>query len=167
MARNLIKESSKVSAGEYRIKPSTVGDFSISFTSPDLIPRAMKSYISKTNKLFYENLEDMSLSENIYEIAAQISYNFVAIHPFPDFNGRMSRLILTMVLNVFGIPFPIILRGDKKGKKRYSKSLKMANKNNIIPFASLIAMRTAETFQELDNKFKHNDLPSILHFLNE
>lgn len=84
-------------------------------------------------------------------IAAAISHEFVAIHPFPDFNGRVSRLLLAAALFAASVPFAVTLRGDKRGQAaRYRQALRRADNGNIEPFAGLIARRVVETFQEID-----------------
>ncbi len=161
IAKQLLPEDAKVKAGEYRIDIRTVGDFEVVFPSPELIPDCMKKFIEDANALFFSYFSD---NVNIFEVAARISYDFVRIHPFPDFNGRLSRLLLAMVLHAYGLPFAITLRGDKKGRHRYFISLQRANNHKIIPYAALIAMRVAETFQEIDENIIRANYPSILSF---
>lgn len=161
MAPGLLPKDAKVGAGEYRIDERMVGDFGIAFPSPELVPECMEKFIRDANSLI---LSAWKNEKNIFEVAALISHEFVRIHPFPDFNGRVSRLILMIVLMANGVPFAVTLRGDKKGRNRYLSSLRKANKHHITPYAALIAMRVSELFREIDDNIYLAGLPSILSF---
>ncbi len=162
MANGLIHKSAGVAAGEYRIDNRIVGDLDVIFPAPELIPNCMEQFLSRANSLIQPLWVN---SENLFEVAAMVSHEFVRIHPFPDFNGRLSRLILTIILNTFGVPFPVTLRGDKKGRHRYLSSLRKANKAHLKPYITLIAMRVSQSFMEIDENLRLEGLPSILTFL--
>ncbi len=161
IAEGLLPADAGVAAGEYRVDSRMFGEHEIVFPSPELIPECMREFVAKANSQFLSHfIEDTNMFENV----AVITYDFVRIHPFPDFNGRLSRLLLVMILQAYKVPFAVTLRGDKKGRDRYFKSLKRANGGNIAPYAALIAMRVAETFQEIDQNLALAGLPSILTF---
>jgi len=162
LARGLIDKDAGVPAGEYRIDNRIVRDLDVIFPSPELIPECMHQFISRANSLIDSLCEN---PQNLFEVAARVSHEFVRIHPFPDFNGRLSRLLLTVILNTFGVPFPVTLRGDKKGRHRYLSSLRKANKSHLKPYITLIAMRVAESFMEIDANLSLAGLPSVLTFL--
>jgi Fic family protein len=113
----------------------------------------MTRFIERSN-----NRVEQVLSGNREEfvmVAAEVSYNFVRIHPFPDFNGRMSRLLLTMALRAFGVPFSLALRGSNtKSRHRYFFALQRADTGDLKPYATLIAMRLVESFQEIDENLR-------------
>lgn len=50
---------------------------------------------------------------NPVELAALVHLKFVTIHPFPDGNGRISRLMMNFVLNKKGYPMLNILYKDR------------------------------------------------------
>lgn len=162
IARGLLPKDANVEAGEYRIDERMVGDFGVTFPSHELVPKCMEKFIKDANSLILSNWNG---EQDTFKVAALISHEFVKIHPFPDFNGRISRLILMIVLMANGIPFAVTLRGDKRGRSRYLSSLRKANKHHITPYAALIAMRVAELFTEIDDNIILAGLPSILSFL--
>ena len=55
-------------------------------------------------------------SENLHPVAAaaKLHYNLVAIHPFPDFNGRTARLAMNLSLVQNGYPTILIQPGAEK-----------------------------------------------------
>lgn len=106
LAKGLIPKDAKVNAGEYRVDSRMVGNYEVIFPSPELLPECMNRFIKKANSLIRSALR---AEINLFEVAAIISHGFVRIHPFPDFNGRISRIILMIVLMAFGVPFPVTL----------------------------------------------------------
>jgi len=159
LAYSLMSQDANVEAGEYRIDIRNVGSWEMIFPGPALIQSCMTSFISRANSILNDSLRG---GVNKYEAAARISYEFVEIHPFPDFNGRLSRILMNMVLMTNFCPFPISLRGNSKEKHRYFIALKRANHGDIVSLASLIAMYVVRTFEELDRHFELAGLDSIL-----
>lgn len=80
--------------------------------------------------------------------AAKASHKFTVIHPYSDGNGRISRLLMNLVL--VGRGFPIIyLKADKTGRHRYITALRRADRGNYLPLASLICRSLNEVYRKL------------------
>ncbi len=146
MADGLLPKDAGVSAGEYRIDERGVGDYTVKFPSPSLVPKCMEQWIAETNRII-EDVRESKIS--VYDAAAIISYKFVWIHPFPDFNGRMSRLLMNWVILVSGKPIAVDLRGQSDDKHKYITSLKHANRGNFKSLAALIARRRSQILLNL------------------
>jgi fido (protein-threonine AMPylation protein) len=168
IAGGLLPSDAGVPAGEYRIDNRSVG-WDIAFPGPDLVPASMKAFISTSQKAtewtfgLPDHVFDAQAlaSDRLFDAAAQVSYDFVRIHPFPDFNGRLSRVTMNMVFQSCGC-IPISIRGHKKGRRRYFSALKRANRGDIKPLAALIAIRVAETYGEIDDNLTRAGQPTIL-----
>ena len=88
-------------------------------------------------KNFYADLTWKGKELNLIELAAWTHAEFVKIHPFPDGNGRTSRLIMNYQLMASGFPAISI---DKENRLDYFTTLEAyAVDGNLAPFADMIA----------------------------
>lgn len=95
-------------------------------------PNEMYSQI----KYFYYELQNKTEIDPV-ELAAWTHAEFVRIHPFPDVNGRTSRLIMNYQLMSAGF-LPINIRTENR--IRYYDALdKYASEHDLQPFAELVA----------------------------
>ncbi len=95
-------------------------------------PNEMYSQI----KYFYVEMQE-KIGIDPIELAAWTHAEFVRIHPFPDGNGRTSRLIMNYQLMRAGL-LPINIRTENR--IRYYDCLdKYAVECDLLPFAELVA----------------------------
>lgn len=88
-------------------------------------------------KNFYADLTWKGRELNLIELAAWTHAEFVKIHPFPDGNGRTSRLIMNYQLMANGFP-PISIA--KENRLSYFNTLEAyAVEGKLSPFADMIA----------------------------
>lgn len=73
---------------------------------------------------------------HIIDKLAAIHAAFERIHPFPDGNGRVGRLVLTLLLVRSGYP-PAVINKDERAK--YLKVLRRADEGDSGPLAELLA----------------------------
>lgn len=100
-------------------------------------------------KDFYSDLEWKGNQLNLIEFAAWTHAEFVRIHPFPDSNGRTSRLIMNYQLLANGFPAVSIAKEDRL---EYFKTLETyAVEGNLTPFADMVAQLVE---QQLDRYLK-------------
>lgn len=91
----------------------------------------------KQIKNFYADLSLKKKEFNEIEFAAWTHAEFVKIHPFPDGNGRTSRLIMNYQLMLSGFPAISI---SKDNRILYFNALEdYAVNNNLALFADMIA----------------------------
>lgn len=96
-------------------------------------------------KNFYADLTWKSKELNLIELAAWTHAEFMKIHPFPDGNGRTSRLIMNYQLMASGFP---AIDVKKENRLEYFNTLEAyAVEDNLTPFAELIG---ALAGQQLD-----------------
>jgi Fic family protein len=114
-----------VNAGQYRTTPAFAG--SHAFPPADTVRSSLLDLIHRYNK------DSTSDDVDPFVLAAQLSYDFVAIHPFEDGNGRMCRLLLNMALLTHGVPFCSALgfaSGRKRAKSHYFQCIRSAQNRN-------------------------------------
>lgn len=100
-------------------------------------------------KDFYSDLEWKGNQLNLIEFAAWTHAEFVRIHPFPDGNGRTSRLIMNYQLLANGFPAVSIAKEDRL---EYFNTLETyAVEGNLTPFADMVAQLVE---QQLDRYLK-------------
>lgn len=91
-------------------------------------------------KDFYADLTWKGKQLNLIELAAWTHAEFVKIHPFPDGNGRTSRLIMNYQLMANGFP-PVSIA--KENRLDYFNTLEAyAMEGNLAPFADMVAELT-------------------------
>ena len=79
------------------------------------------------------------------EQAARIHHQLVYIHPYPNGNGRFSRLISDRYLKACKYPFPnwpIDLNQDGEARKKYLAALKNADVGHYEPLVHYMASYT-------------------------
>jgi len=74
--------------------------------------------------------------------AAWLHHRFVAIHPFRDGNGRVSRLLMAYAYVLRGLPPPVIRAAEREA---YIDALEAADGGNLRPFTEELAFRAAPT----------------------
>ncbi len=78
--------------------------------------------------------------------AAEIHYNFVAIHPFSDGNGRTARLLMNYHLLRQGYPHTIIEVGERA---EYLSALEEANAGRCERFATFVLRSVERSIRRL------------------
>lgn len=125
----------EANAGVYRKVRIKISGSAYTFPAPDELEPLMQSFIEK-----YGGPSTM----HPVEWAAKVHKEFVFIHPFIDGNGRVSRLLLNLVLLQHGFELaiiPPILRRD------YFNCLEKAHTDDR-PFIDFIARAVKESQQD-------------------
>ena len=73
---------------------------------------------------------------HVIELAALLHHKLANIHPFWDGNGRVSRLVMNILILEAGYPLGVILKNDRK---RYYRVLAEADKGDFRPICEFIA----------------------------
>ncbi len=133
--------------GKFRTISVHVGNPDVYFPVPSAVPSLMKEYCRQFPAIF-----PGATKYDPIMAAAIVSHRFVSIHPYADGNGRVSRLLMNLVLwDHFP---PVYLKADKKGRHRYGQAIHRADRGNIKPLATLIALSIIELYEKLLNALK-------------
>jgi len=109
---------------------------------PDLLPMPC-SVVASELRSWVEHANDHAwLSEcHPIERLAQLHAQFERIHPFPDGNGRVGRLVLSALLVQDRYPPAIVYKDERR---RYLKALRRADEGDGGPLTELLARSVRE-----------------------
>lgn len=99
-------------------------------------------------RFFYEDLKEKAKKMDAIELAAWTHAEFVKIHPFPDGNGRTSRLIMNyQLMNNDFLPISI----NEKDRLEYYNALdEYAITGNIQSFKNLVEELEEKRLDEIN-----------------
>lgn len=129
--------------GRFRRHPVSVGNESVLFPAHPLVEPMMNEFATRLG----DAIASAPVGDTVLH-SAKLSYQFVAIHPYADGNGRISRLIMNLVLYSGGY-MPAYLKADGPGRHRYSVALKRANRGSIEGLAALISRSLIKVYTEV------------------
>lgn len=118
--RLILNKIESEGAGRYRTQHARLTHTDVVLPNPVKIPNLMKEFIDWLGS----NNQD-----HIIKIGADAHCKLVSIHPFPDGNGRTSRLLMNLILMQEGYP-PVIIR--KEDRLAYINSLEKAQKGGSL-----------------------------------
>lgn len=116
-----------------------------------LLPQLMDSYCQDIK----ERLKHLSIInqpdfvKELIDLLSWAHHRFLWIHPFKDYNGRIARLLINVILFNLNLP-PIELKVETKiGRRRYVAALKKADRGDDSDLAKLIQEAIEETSREV------------------
>lgn len=118
--------------GQYRTEIASAGG--TTFTPPEEIAEHMAIFIEDFNS----DVKDREKGGDMdpFYLAADIAQDFVLIHPFPDGNGRMCRLLLNAYLIKYAGVVAAIGEHDQE-RKEYMQIAQMASEMSDVQVAEL------------------------------
>ncbi|HEY5325876.1 MAG TPA: Fic family protein [Mucilaginibacter sp.] len=123
----------RITLGEYKTMPNHVktatGEMHY-YAAPEETPAKMQDLM--------EWYSETSNNKDIHPVvvAALFHHKFVSIHPFDDGNGRLSRILMNLILMQKGFP-PVIVKMDDR--QNYYSLLSRADNGDGGPFIEYIA----------------------------
>lgn len=124
-----------IAVGEYKRMPNhvkTITGETHYYATPEDTPILMQDLVD-----WYKSV---LVSGELHPVvlAAIFHHRFTSIHPFDDGNGRMSRLLMNLILMQFHYPPVVINVADKN---EYYLYLSQADTGNFTPFLGFISSR--------------------------
>jgi Fic family protein len=127
-----ISTKKRITLGEYKSSPNhvkTITGETHFYASPEETPAKMQELMD----WYKEANQNKEIHPLI--LAALFHYKFVAIHPFDDGNGRLSRILMNLILMRNGFP-PVIIKLEDR--QNYYSLLSQADTGNYWPFIEYI-----------------------------
>jgi fido (protein-threonine AMPylation protein) len=124
--------------GAYRLKDHDPLRPGLRPLASSLVPSALAKWVEDVNKTLggWNLMGPAQGTKHPIEDLARLHAAFERIHPFPDGNGRVGRLVLTHLLVRSGYPPAII---EKDERTSYLKALKRADEGDCGLLAELLA----------------------------
>lgn len=130
------------------------------YCPPIQVENEIDNLINAYNKLSEQNI-------NPIIVASWVHHAFTQIHPFQDGNGRIARLLASLILIKNGLlPFTV-KRGDKV---KYIKALESADRGNpqeLVSFFALEQKKSIEVALNFKTEKKINSLNELANLFNE
>jgi len=131
----------RITLGEYKTMPNhvkTATDEMHYYAAPEETPAKMQDLM--------EWYSETSNNKDIHPVvvAALFHHKFVSIHPFDDGNGRLSRLLMNLILMQKGYP-PVVIKMDDR--QNYYSLLSRADAGESWPFVEYIAEKLFDSLQ--------------------
>ena len=112
--------------GDYRLLNVFAG--ARRFPDSGKVPTLMKTLVSEINN----KLKTAKTFTQKCELAFELHFRFVSIHPFSDGNGRTSRLLMNYLLELFDLPIFYVFKSNRIS---YIQALEKArNTDNVAVF---------------------------------
>lgn len=118
-------------------------------------------YFSKIPEMVHNLCEDIEVMlthlpsqdnedyiSKLVQILAQFQHQFLVIHPFVDYNGRIARLFTNYILMRLKLPIIEIKIENKTDRVSYITALQKADDGNYIEIENIISESLAESFQK-------------------
>ena len=135
----------RIALGEYKTLPNHVktatGEIHY-YSTPEETPAKMQELM--------EWYAEASANPEIHPvvIAALFHHRFVSIHPFDDGNGRLSRILMNLILMQNGFPPVIIIWSDSQD---YYSLLGRADNDDFWPFVEYITGGVKDSLESFSN----------------
>lgn len=142
MVNNVVDKNGKLfEQGKYRTTSVNIQGVYHSLSRPDKIEQDMEELLK-----WYQ--EKKTILHHI-ELASIFHHRFELIHPFIDYNGRVGREILNLMLSQSGFP-PIYITQSQRTE--YLNVLQEADLSNYVPLIGFVITRVFATMVYLLSK---------------
>ena len=131
--------------GDYRLLNVFAG--SRRFPDGSKVAALMKTLVCEIN----DKIDTVQTFTQKCELAFEIHYQFVSIHPFADGNGRTSRLLMNYILTMFDLPIFYVF---KNSRISYIQALEQAREtgNNTVFYSFMYRQYQKFIEKELKNR---------------
>ncbi|MBI2410783.1 MAG: Fic family protein [Candidatus Kerfeldbacteria bacterium] len=129
-------------------------DVEVSLHTPPkfyLVPQLMKDFCNdlKERLKHLPSIQEENYLDELSELLAWTHHRFLWIHPFADYNGRIGRLLINIVLLNLDLPTIELQVETPAARKRYVKALQAADEYNLAPLKKIIEKAIEEAVKEI------------------
>lgn len=120
------------------------------------VPELMESFCLDNAERFRHlpNIDEPIFLDALIGYLSWAHHRFLWIHPFGDFNGRMGRLLLNMILLNMDLP-PIELRVETPARRKmYIHALQAADNGDYEKLQKIVHAAINEVAQKMDDRMR-------------
>ena len=140
----------------------TGASYSAGTWNPYILPRCIERGLQHILNNFNKNASMCSSATEKLEVATQLFYDFVSLHPLEDGNRRVDRILLSYGLERMGTSFPVHLTTrHSRARDHVVKALRLKNRyHNNNGLFGIVASSLADQWQSFFNyiKFFHEEM---------
>ena len=103
----------------------------------------------KTRLRYLPKITDEKFIEELVILLAWTHHRFLWIHPFQDYNGRIARLLISILLLNLNLPAIELKIETPKGRKKYVNALQEADQGNFKKLETLVREALYEAAQKV------------------
>lgn len=137
-------------AGKFRTIDVTVGDFEPPHYSK--VAELVKNLCDDLDERL-KHIPPSSNEENFLSVVISLlswfQHQFVWIHPFNDYNGRVARLTTNLLTMNLGLPVTEIKAETGEDRKNYIDAMKAADNHDLSKLEKLIADALEESLEKV------------------
>lgn len=119
---------------------------------PYQVPQLMDNFTKdlKTRLIHLPKIDNSDFINQLIDLLAWAHHRFLWIHPFADYNGRIARLLVNIILLKLNLP-PIELKVQSPtGRSKYIESLQQADHGDNSKLKKLFLAAIEEATKELE-----------------
>jgi Fic family protein len=124
-------------SGKWRDTQAWAAGMDTRYAEPYDIPARMRDFCDWLNSEGAKALP-------VVDYVSRAHYEFAAIHPFADGNGRSARLLMNLLLIRQGFPIAIIRMRDRDA---YLDALGVAGSGDLLPFQEIVGEAIVESLR--------------------
>lgn len=145
----ILREIDNANAGRYRMVQVQISGSAFPTPAPETVAAQMQEFSRWLGPISTPGEKYASVDGLIYAAVAHAW--FVYIHPFVDGNGRLSRVLMNLILMRYGFPISIISKDDRK---RYYDALEISQSGDLTDFLALLIDCACESVDEYEAAVK-------------
>jgi len=116
---------------------------------PELITNLCRDLHTRLEQI---NSETENYLEQVVELLAWFQHQFVLIHPFVDYNGRIARMFTAIILLNLGLPPFEIKASTGQDRKRYLEAMYVGDRGDLSKLEHIISNALTESLQSVNRK---------------
>lgn len=137
-------------AGKFRVEDVTVGEYEPPHYSrvPELVKTLCDDLEERLKHLPQQEDQEKYLAQ-VIELLAWFQHHFVWIHPFKDYNGRITRLLTNLLALNLSLPILPIKADTGRDRTSYVRAMIAADNLDYSKLERLIANALRESLEKV------------------